>query len=143
MPTNTNVTNLKINTLTEAQYDTAVQGGVIGANELSFIIDEDIPSITPTSYWWTGDNGGIPAAVMTASRTPQAGDVLYGLDGTPLVNICTCVDGSGFHRPMQGCLRVYSYDSVSDSIQIAINGNRVTFPGMLPLDYVIFTYSGD
>lgn len=41
MPTNTNVTNLKINTLTEAQYDTAVQGGVIGANELSVITDLD------------------------------------------------------------------------------------------------------
>lgn len=41
MPTNTNVTNLKINELTEAQYDTAVQGGVIGANELSIITDLD------------------------------------------------------------------------------------------------------
>ena len=41
MPTSTNVTNLKINTLTEAQYDTAVQGGVIGANELSIITDLD------------------------------------------------------------------------------------------------------
>lgn len=48
MPTNTNVTNLKINTLTEAQYDTAVQGGVIGANELSVItdLDEGLPSQT-------------------------------------------------------------------------------------------------
>lgn len=41
MPTSTNVTNLKINELTEAQYDTAVQGGVIGANELSIITDLD------------------------------------------------------------------------------------------------------
>ena len=41
MPTSTNVTNLKINELTEAQYDTAVQGGVIGANELSIITDMD------------------------------------------------------------------------------------------------------
>ena len=41
MPTSTDVTNLKINTLTEAQYDTAVQGGVIGANELSVITDMD------------------------------------------------------------------------------------------------------
>lgn len=41
MPTSTNVTNLKINELTEAQYDTAVQGGVIGENELSIITDLD------------------------------------------------------------------------------------------------------
>lgn len=39
MPTSTDITNLKINTLTEAQYDTAVQGGVIGANELSVLTD--------------------------------------------------------------------------------------------------------
>ena len=41
MPTSTNITNLKINELTEAQYDTAVQGGVIGVNELSIITDLD------------------------------------------------------------------------------------------------------
>lgn len=41
MPTSTNVTNLKINELTEAQYDAAVQGGVIGANELSILTDVD------------------------------------------------------------------------------------------------------
>lgn len=39
MPISTNVTNLKINELTEAQYDTAVQQGVIGANEISIITD--------------------------------------------------------------------------------------------------------
>ena len=39
MPTSANVTNLKINELTEAQYDAAVQGGVIGANELSILTD--------------------------------------------------------------------------------------------------------
>lgn len=41
MPTSTNVTNLKINELTEAQYDTAVQQGIIGANELSILTDAD------------------------------------------------------------------------------------------------------
>lgn len=39
MPTSVDVKNLKINKLTEAQYDTAVQGGVIGENELSVITD--------------------------------------------------------------------------------------------------------
>lgn len=41
MPTSTNVTNLKINELTEAQYDTAVQQGIIGANELSVLTDAE------------------------------------------------------------------------------------------------------
>ena len=39
MPTSTKVKNLNINELTEAQYDAAVQGGVIGANELSVLTD--------------------------------------------------------------------------------------------------------
>lgn len=38
---NTKVKSLKINTLTKAQFDTAVQGGVIGANEISIITDLD------------------------------------------------------------------------------------------------------
>lgn len=41
MPTSTNVTNLKINELTEAQFDSAVSGGVIGANEISILTDVD------------------------------------------------------------------------------------------------------
>lgn len=39
MPTSVDIKNLKINKLTEAQYDTAVQGGVIGENELSVLTD--------------------------------------------------------------------------------------------------------
>ena len=39
MPTNTHVNELKINRLTEAQYDAAVQAGIIGENELSIITD--------------------------------------------------------------------------------------------------------
>lgn len=39
MPTSVTVNDLKINELTEAQYDAAVQGGVIGENELSVITD--------------------------------------------------------------------------------------------------------
>lgn len=45
MPTSVNITNLKINKLTEAQYDTAVQGGVIGENELSVLTDVELEQI--------------------------------------------------------------------------------------------------
>ena len=41
MPTSTNVTNLKINELTEAQYDAAVLAGTIGPNEISIITDAE------------------------------------------------------------------------------------------------------
>lgn len=49
MPTSTNITNLKINELTEAQYDTAVQQGIIGVNELSVITDADYATINDNS----------------------------------------------------------------------------------------------
>lgn len=42
MPTNTHVDQLKINTLTKAQYDDAVLNNVIGDNELSIITDLDV-----------------------------------------------------------------------------------------------------
>lgn len=41
MPTVTQVNDLKINKLTKAQYDAAVQAGVIGENEISIITDLD------------------------------------------------------------------------------------------------------
>lgn len=45
MPTSTNIENLIINKLTQAQYDTAVQGGVIGENELSVITDASFTNV--------------------------------------------------------------------------------------------------
>jgi hypothetical protein len=45
MPTSTNVTNLKINELTEAQYDAAVLNGTISANELSVLTDAQIDQL--------------------------------------------------------------------------------------------------
>ena len=41
MPTTTKVKTLKINRLTEAQYDAAVQAGQIGENEISILTDVD------------------------------------------------------------------------------------------------------
>lgn len=49
MPTSTNVKNLKINELTEAQYNTAVQQGIIGAHELSILTDADYATINDNS----------------------------------------------------------------------------------------------
>lgn len=41
MPNSRNVNNLKINKLTEAQFDTAVQQGIIGADEISILTDAE------------------------------------------------------------------------------------------------------
>lgn len=49
MPTSTQVQDLKINRLTEAQYDTAVSGGVIGENELSVLTDASLSTVIPVS----------------------------------------------------------------------------------------------
>lgn len=49
MPTSVDIKNLKINKLTEAQYDTAVQGGVIGENELSILTDAELEQIQRAS----------------------------------------------------------------------------------------------
>lgn len=81
MPTSTNVTNLKINELTEAQYDTAVQGGVIGANELSVITDASPVSVNTTvtlaaADWSAGTqtvtvNGITATSVVWVSPDPS------------------------------------------------------------------------
>ena len=49
MPSSTILNSLKINKLTEAQFDAAVQQGVIGANDLSILIDADNPNIQVTT----------------------------------------------------------------------------------------------
>ena len=45
MPTSTTLSTLNINKLTRAQYDAAVQGGVIGPTDLSIITDEGFEAI--------------------------------------------------------------------------------------------------
>lgn len=66
MPSSTNVTNLKINELTEAQYDAAVQGGVIGANELSIITDaSDAIQVSSMPTAAAGEEGKIYQFVGT------------------------------------------------------------------------------
>lgn len=55
MSTDVNVKTLKINQLTEAQYDAAVEGGIIGANELSFITDATYTTTLPSQTGHAGD----------------------------------------------------------------------------------------
>lgn len=71
MPTSTNVTNLKINELTEAQYDSAVLDGTIGVNELSVITDASPVSVnttaTLTSAGWSGGSQTVTVTGVTAT----------------------------------------------------------------------------
>ena len=73
MPTSVDVLNLKINTLTEAQYDTAVQQGVIGANELSLITDATsatVPSTMPVllAANWSSSTQTVTVNGVTANN---------------------------------------------------------------------------
>lgn len=68
MPTSTDIQNLKINTLTEAQYDAAVLGGVIGVNELSILTDAEAGQVIQVSTMPTAsatENGKIYQFVGT------------------------------------------------------------------------------
>ena len=75
MPTSVDVKNLKINKLTEAQYDTAVQGGVIGENELSVLTDVnyatiDVPATMPelTVAGWSNNTQTVTVTGVTATN---------------------------------------------------------------------------
>lgn len=72
MPTSTNVQNLKINELTEAQFDVAVQGGIIGENEISIITDADTTeslTVTLAAANWVNDSQTVTATGVTATNT--------------------------------------------------------------------------
>lgn len=85
MPTSTNVTNLKINELTEAQFDSAVQGGTIGANEISIItdLDEGLPSTTGAS---TGDVLTLDSSSNPVWQAPSGGGGSTSATATLAVN---------------------------------------------------------
>ena len=71
MPTVTHVDELKINELTEAQYDAAVQGGTIGANEISVLTDASTTTsltVTLTSAGWVNGSQTAVAAGVTANN---------------------------------------------------------------------------
>lgn len=55
MPTVTQVNDLKINKLTKAQYDAAVQAGTIGENEISIITDLDAGQVIQVDVLPTAD----------------------------------------------------------------------------------------
>lgn len=71
MPTSTNVQNLKINELTEAQFDAAVQGGIIGENEISIITDADTTeslTVTLVAANWVNDSQTVTATGVSATN---------------------------------------------------------------------------
>ena len=79
MPTSTTLSTLNINKLTRAQYDTAVQGGVIGPTDLSIITDENfdaVPQFTtlPTA---SADNVGEVVQYIGASDATYTHNYFY------------------------------------------------------------------
>ena len=96
MPTSTNVTNLKINELTEAQYDAAVQGGIIGANEISILTDAEAGQVIQVTTMPTAsatEEGKIYQFVGTTDANYTNG-YFYKCEGagSPVVYSWTRVD---------------------------------------------------
>lgn len=104
MPTVTQVNDLKINKLTKAQYDEAVQSGVIGENEISIITDLDagqviqvdvLPTASATEegkiYQYIGEtdntytNGYFYKCTETLSFVGPAEDATEGEPGESMV----------------------------------------------------------
>ena len=69
MPTSTTLSTLNINKLTRAQYDAAVQGGTIGATDISIITDESFDAVPQYSTMPTAsaDNVGEVVQYIGAS----------------------------------------------------------------------------
>lgn len=88
MPTPTDVTNLKINRLTEAQYDAAVQSGAITANELSFLTDVKYAEDTIISTISTATVTQALANNYIYNCTVDMTSIEITLPATPTANFC-------------------------------------------------------
>ena len=86
MSTDVNVKTLKINQLTEAQYNAAIQGGIIGANELSFITDTNYVETLPSQ---TGHNGAYLTTNGTDLSWGNLANVAVSGDYNDLINTPT------------------------------------------------------
>ena len=79
MPTSTTLSTLNINKLTRAQYDAAVQGGVIGPTDISIITDEGFEAIPQYSTMPTAsaDNVGEVVQYIGASDATYTHNFFY------------------------------------------------------------------
>ena len=126
MPTVTQVNDLKINKLTKAQYDEAVQSGVIGENEISIITDLDagqviqvdvLPTASATEegkiYQYIGEtdntytNGYFYKCTETLSFVGPAEDATEGEPGESMV---FALDSDAFAAYLQTKSIVYLID---------------------------------
>lgn len=123
MPTNVKVKDLKINKLTEAQYDAAVQAGTIGENELSILTDmvektiqvDTMPTADASEldniYQYVGEtsqfytNGYFYKCSGSAERSATASQT----EGSGLTNIVVDIDAFETQITASG-----SYDFVYD-----------------------------
>lgn len=144
MPTSTNVTNLKINELTEAQYDAAVQGGIIGANEISILTDVEGGQVIQVSTMPTAsatEEGKIYQFVGTTDANYTNG-YFYKCEGagSPVVYSWTRVDvqptPSGLPSQTGNAGKFLTTDGTDASWGTTINGaykNIVTLSGYVTM----------
>ena len=108
MPTSTNVTKLKINELTEAQYDAAVQQGIIGENEISILTDADV--------------GGLPDQTGNAGKflTTDGTDASWGTTINPIAIIPVA-------NTYTGVVKLKGYNNNNDILYMNMTPTTGTF----------------
>jgi len=100
MPTSTDVSNLKINQLTTAQYNTAVSGGTIGQYELSFLTDATMTlfqsaSATLATNAWSSNTQTVNVTGVTASNFIMVSPAPSSVDDYVAADIRCTAQGSG------------------------------------------------
>ncbi len=100
MPTSTDVASLKINQLTSAQYNAAVQGGVIGEYELSILTDATTTlfqsascNLSPSS--WSSGTQTVNVRGVTASNFIIVSPAPSSIDNYTAADIRCTSQGSG------------------------------------------------
>lgn len=119
MPISTDVTNLKVNVLTQAQYDTAVEAGTITANEISLITDGTVSGVFPSMSGNTGK-------FLTTDGTNVSWGTVSGGDPLP-----SQTGNSGKFLTTNGTNASWAainavQNTATDSTSLTINGTSAT-----------------
>lgn len=137
MSTTTDLTTLKINYLTQAQYDAAVSGGTINANELYMTPGPTIPTASSSIPEDVSVNTAGAGSATTYSRS----DHIHGITGTTIESALGYTPYSSF-----GSLETVGRSSLSGGWTPTSDGfliiSGVAASGQTPYVYVYGTFSG-
>lgn len=162
MPTSVDIKNLKINKLTEAQYDIAVQSGVIGENELSILTDveagqviqvDTMPTASTTEegkiYQYIGvtdanyTNGYFYKCIEFADSATGEQTYGSGLTDISVTNVDTFANAfeTGFGVAIFGTVIDFEYDGSGWMVTTEIEGQQESIFDQNIADWAV-TFTG-